>query len=112
MHAAAAAVSALTIVVSPGDGGTVAHWTLRCGPAGGTLPHAALACRKLARLDAPFAPVPPGTVCTELFGGPQTARVTGRYRGHRVWARFSHKNGCETGRWQRLAFLFTGGNGS
>jgi hypothetical protein len=108
MHVVPAAVAALSIVVSPGNGGAQQHWTLRCGPAGGTLPHAVDACRRLAALDAPFAPVPPETACTDVYGGPQTAAVTGTFRGRSVWARFRRVNGCETARWNRVRFLFPG----
>jgi hypothetical protein len=107
-HAAAAAATALSIVVSPGNGAPQQHWTLRCGPAAGTLPHAAAACARLDALSAPFAPVPRGTACSQIYGGPQTARVTGTFKGHPVWTTFRRVNGCETARWQRVAFLFPG----
>jgi hypothetical protein len=106
MHAAAAALTALSIAFSPGGGGTGTHWTLRCAPAGGTLPRAAEACRRLAGLANPFAPVPKDAVCTQIYGGPQTARVTGRFRGRIVWVRFTRRNGCEIARWNRVRFLF------
>jgi hypothetical protein len=106
MHAAAAAITALSIVASPGDGGAAKRWTLTCGPAGGSLPGAAAACRKLATLGAWYAPVPDGTACTQIFGGPETARVSGRFRGRRIWVTFRRTNGCETSRWARVAFLF------
>jgi hypothetical protein len=106
MLAAAAALTSLSIAFSPGDGGAAKHWTLRCGPAGGTLPQAAQACRRLAALDDPFAPVPDDAVCTQVYGGPQTARVTGRFRGRPVWVRFGRGNGCEIARWRRVDFLF------
>jgi hypothetical protein len=106
MHAAAAALTALSITVSASGGEPSSHWTLRCGPAGGTLPHAASACTRLLALERPFAPVPKGMACTDLYGGPQTARVTGRFRGSLVWAGFSRRNGCETARWNRVRFLF------
>ena len=66
----------------------------------------ARACRAAEAL-APddFAPVDPMTACTEIFGGPQTATVTGRLRGARVDARFSRANGCEIARWERVAKL-------
>ncbi len=108
MHAAAAAVTVLSIVVSPSGGDTMKHWTLRCGPPGGTLPHAAEACTKLYRLDTPFKPTPPGTACSQIYGGPQTARVSGIYRGRRILATFTRRDGCETARWRRVAFLFPG----
>jgi hypothetical protein len=106
MHAAAAAVTALSIVVSPGDGGASKRWTLTCLPAGGSLPNAPAACRKLAGLARWYAPIPAGTACTQVFGGPQTARVTGTYRGRRLWVTFQRRNGCEINRWARVAFLF------
>ena len=80
--------------------------TLRCAPAGGTLRAPARACARLAALTNPFAPVPKGAICTEIYGGPQTARVTGTYRGRRVWTIFRRRNGCEIERWNRHAFLF------
>jgi hypothetical protein len=107
MHVVAAtAVTVLSIAVSASGGAPMEHWTLRCAPAGGSLPHAGFACRRLARLSDPFAPVPSGIACTAIYGGPQIARVTGRFRGRSVWASFNRRNGCEIARWNRLAFLF------
>ncbi len=106
MSGAAAALTALSIVFSPGNGGATTHWTLRCGPDGGTLPKAAQACRRLVVLVDPFAPVPKGAACTQVYGGPETARVTGRFRGRSVWVRFARRNGCEIARWRRVDFLF------
>jgi Subtilisin inhibitor-like len=79
--------------------------TLRCAPLGGTLPQRASACRQLAKLKAPFAPVPKSVACTEIYGGPAQALVIGRFRGGLVRARFNLQNGCEIGRWLRLRFL-------
>ncbi|HZR95180.1 MAG TPA: SSI family serine proteinase inhibitor [Gaiellaceae bacterium] len=101
MHAAAALTASLTIVVFPA--GT--KKTLTCAPAGGTVANPSAACRKLSALDAPFAPVPEGTACTQLHGGDATAIVRGTFRGRRVWARFDLRNGCEIARWRRLSFL-------
>ncbi len=79
-------------------------WTLRCSPTGGSLPRAANACRKLAAGGAKlFAATPPRMVCTELYGGPQRARITGIVAGKRVWSTLSRTNGCEIARWQRLS---------
>ena len=84
--------------------GETVTWTVRCDPAGGTLQRPARACRKLAvggvRL---FAPTPKNTACTELYGGPQRARVVGTVTGKRVWATFTRVNGCEIARWQRIS---------
>jgi len=83
-------------------------YTLRCAPAGGTLPRPAAACTRLARLTHPFAATPRDTVCTEIYGGPQQALVTGRFRGHAIRARFSRTDGCEIARWDRVRLLFPG----
>ena len=79
-------------------------WTLRCNPPRGSLPRRAAACRRLAT-GAPklFAPIPPDTVCTEIYGGPQMARVVGTVPGKRVWATFMRTNGCHIGRWNKLS---------
>jgi len=96
----------LRITVWPkGRPGASVHWTLRCGPPRGTLPHPARACRRLAALAGPFAPVPRDAVCTQIYGGPQIAVVAGRYRGLRVWALFRRSDGCQIARWNRIAFL-------
>jgi subtilisin inhibitor-like len=81
-------------------------WTLRCDPAGGTHPSRAKACRSLAQVGWPaFRPVPPNTACTEIYGGPQTAVISGVVDGRHVWTRLRRDNGCEISRWDRLLFL-------
>ena len=82
-------------------------WTLRC-PAGGTLPNAADTCRRLGEIDDPFAPVPKGSACTQIYGGPELADVTGTYNGKRIDTQFSRGNGCELDRWKKVGFLFPG----
>jgi Subtilisin inhibitor-like len=101
------ASTSLHITVWPnGEGRSPRHaYTLRCAPAGGTLPHPGSACTKLARLAHPFAPTPKNVACTEIYGGPQEALVTGRFRGNPIRARFNRKNGCEIERWNRVRFL-------
>jgi hypothetical protein len=80
------------------------RWTLRCEPTGGTLPRAANACRRLAAGGARlFAPVPFDAICTEIYGGPQVARVVGTLAGRPVWASFNRTNGCNISRWARFS---------
>lgn len=103
----AAAATSLKIVVWPnGTSGPQKTWTLRCAPAEGTLPMPGRACQRLTALSQPFAPVPKGVACADIYGGPQVARVTGTFRGTRVDAVFKRTNGCEIERWQRVGFLF------
>jgi Subtilisin inhibitor-like len=82
-------------------------WTLRCPP-GGTLPEAAIACHRLGEVEDPFAPVPKGTACTQIYGGPEIADVSGTFNGARVDTQFSRGNGCDIERWNKVGFLFPG----
>jgi hypothetical protein len=79
-------------------------WTLRCDPAGGTHPRTELACRRLRAGGWKLVvPVPAGAICTEIYGGPQVARVVGMLDGRKVWARFTRTNGCQISRWNKLS---------
>ncbi|WP_329456723.1 SSI family serine proteinase inhibitor [Streptomyces sp. NBC_01497] len=81
-------------------------YELRCAPAGGTHPDAAAACERLDGIGTdgrdPFAPVPAGQLCTQIYGGPATAHVTGVWHGRAVDATFDRRNGCEIARWRQL----------
>jgi hypothetical protein len=87
-------------------------YTLRCAPAAGTLPHRAAACARLAKLKAPFAGTPKNVACTQIYGGPQEALVTGRFRGVLVRSWFSRRDGCQIDRWTHIGFLFPATNSS
>ena len=102
----------LRITVWPGGRaeGDAKTYTLRCGPAAGTLPKVATACSKLVPLPRPFGPVSRDAVCTEQYGGPQQALITGTYHGRSVWAMFSATNGCQISRAKRISFLLPGFN--
>jgi hypothetical protein len=79
-------------------------WTLRCNPAGGSLRRPALACRRLSAGGPKlFAPIPRSAVCTQIYGGPQRARVVGVLAGRMIRASFSRRNGCAIDRWQRVS---------
>jgi hypothetical protein len=79
-------------------------WTLRCSPPRGTLARPARACTRFASAGAKvFAPTPKGVACTEIYGGPQKARVVGVVAGARVWATFTRADGCEIARWNRIS---------
>jgi Subtilisin inhibitor-like len=102
--ATTASTTDLVITVWPQGQGRARKWTLSCEPVGGTLPRAASACSRLT-IEA-LRPLPRDTICTQVYGGPQKARVTGRVDGRRVAARFSRVNGCEIHRWDSVRFLF------
>lgn len=89
-----------------GQSGASQSWMLSCVPARGTHPAPGRACLTVGREGlAAFRPVPPATLCTQVYGGPQEALVTGRLRGRPVWARFNLRDGCQIARWKRLAPL-------
>jgi subtilisin inhibitor-like len=113
-QSASATATNLGITVWP-DGraeGNAMMYTLRCDPAAGTLPKAGIACSKLGSLPRPFGAVPRDAICTEQYGGPQQALVTGKHRGHSLWAMFSATNGCQISRAKRIAFLLPGFSGN
>ncbi len=49
--------------------------------------------------------VPPGRACTEIYGGPDEAFVTGEINGEPVDTTVSRINGCEIDRWEQLVGL-------
>ena len=56
-----------------------------------------------SRADAPRARVPPpDQVCTEIYGGPDVARVTGTIDEQPVDATIDRTNGCGIGDWDDL----------
>ncbi|MFI5776113.1 SSI family serine proteinase inhibitor [Nocardia sp. NPDC051570] len=85
------------------------HLDLTCHAAAGTHPDPKGACDRLDHLVASgkelFAPVPPGTVCTQQYGGPATARIVGTWSGRAVDAAFTRTDGCEMSRWDELVPL-------
>ncbi|GAA3815982.1 SSI family serine proteinase inhibitor [Cellulomonas soli] len=102
----------LTVEVDATGSGAVETWTLTCDPVGGSHPDPLGACLALGTPEgvAALAPVPASTMCTEIWGGPQTAHVTGTLDGEPVDATFSRTDGCQIARWDTLvAVLGTGG---
>jgi hypothetical protein len=61
------------------------------------------ACKTVATITKQdLAPTPKGMACTQIFGGPETATITGTLRGSAVDAKFSRSDGCEIQRWKRV----------
>ena len=78
--------------------------TLRCKPAGGTVDRPLRACQRLASGGRTlFAPLRKDMICTQIYGGPQAALVTGTLDGRRLWTRFQRRNGCDIERWNRVS---------
>jgi hypothetical protein len=102
----------LTVEQDSGDGTPVSRWTLVCGDDHasdrGDHPEAGAACEHLRAADEPFAPLPADRMCTEIYGGPQTAHVTGRWRGDPVDLRLSRVDGCAIAQWDGLGPLLPG----
>jgi hypothetical protein len=102
----AAGQTGLRIVYRTDVGAPARVTTLHCGPPRGTVANPAAACQRLQALGrAAFAPTPRGMACTQIYGGPQTALVSGTLDGRRVWAHFTRRDGCEIARWNRVEFL-------
>ena len=40
-------------------------------------------------------PVPKDKACTQIYGGPETASITGTWRGQPVMSRFARNDGCQ-----------------
>lgn len=106
----AKAATQLTIEVKESRDAEPQRFTLTCGDtgaqAGGNHPSPAQACKALEQAKEPFAPVPQDMVCTEIFGGDQTATIKGTWQDQQVDASYSRKNGCEIARWDAIAKVF------
>ena len=102
----AAASTDLTIAVDPGAGGEAVTYTLTCGPAGGDHPDPDAACAALDAATAgetkPLNPTPANQICTEIYGGDQTAVIEGTLNGEPLRTELSRTNGCEIARWDAL----------
>ena len=104
--AATSSVTALKIAYWPNGASQNEQktWTLRCAPVRGTLAQPRAACRNLAVGGLKlFTPVPGEAICTEIYGGPDEARIIGVVDGRHVWAKFNLTNGCHIERWNRFS---------
>ncbi len=96
----------LSVKVDDGSGVSAAY-TLTCEPVGGDHPDAQAACAAIAAAGPGVFDLPPkDQTCTEIYGGPQTAVVSGTLAGERVTATFGRTNGCEISRWDALSAVF------
>jgi hypothetical protein len=96
----------VVVRVDEGDGSEPVTWTLTCGGTPeGTHPSAEEACAHLATLDEPFAPLPDDQLCTQQYGGPQSAHVAGTWGGRRVDLELTRVDGCRISQWDSLVPL-------
>lgn len=81
---------------------------------GSTLPDPRAALAAVERFgEEIFFPIPrPDRICTQQYGGPQVAMVTGWFHGREVASRFSRTDGCEIARWKTMSALLGGSEGS
>ena len=99
----------LRVVVDRGDGAEPETYTLACdGEDGAAHPDPEAACTHLAGMDDPFAPLPDDVVCTEQYGGAETASVLGRWDDEPVDLVLSRTDGCRIAQWDALGPLLPG----
>lgn len=99
----------LTIVVRDGSGKT-STWRLTCDPPSGTHPDPKTACRVLEDTGAAaLPPVPKDKACTQIYGGPETATITGTWQGNKIVSEFARNDGCQINRWKLMEGLLPRG---
>jgi len=100
------AANDLVVEYDAGDGSPLESWSLTCvGSVSGSHPDAEAACAHLAGLENPFTPLPSDVVCTEQYGGPQSAHVAGLWGGEPVDVELSRVDGCRISQWDALGPL-------
>jgi hypothetical protein len=101
----------LIVEIDRGNGTAPERYTLNCADvAGSDHPAAQAACDHLAGMDEPFAPLPTDVMCTQVYGGPETAHVTGRWHGEPVDLQLARNDGCRIAQWDGLGPLLPGGS--
>ncbi|TQJ58495.1 subtilisin inhibitor-like [Arthrobacter sp. SLBN-83] len=95
----------LAITLVPSQGAPEVNYTLVCTSgtpaAESSHPNAAAACTAIKANPDILAPVKPGSsqACTQQYGGPQKATITGVVDGVAVDSSFARTNGCEISAW-------------
>jgi hypothetical protein len=101
--------SSLTITYHPSSSSQVT-FKVSClaGSISGTHPNKKAICAAIAKQGTRlFAPVPTGIVCSQIYGGPETATITGTVKGRKINSTFSRTDGCQVARWNNARTLFT-----
>lgn len=98
-----AVTAELEVVVVRAPGDAEQRWMLRCsGPdalPGSTHPAAGPACALVAARPELLAPPPRNRLCTQQYGGPEVATVTGMVGGAPTNRRFTRTDGCGIAEW-------------
>jgi len=108
----------LAIAFKPSAGESEVHYTLVCvngtPDAESNHPTADDACSALKENAALLSPSPKRAdeVCTEQYGGPQEATVTGVVDGVSVDAAFTRTNGCEISAWDAAKDVLSAAGGA
>lgn len=63
------------------------------------------ACEAVVAAEFLVEGLPEDEMCTQIYGGPETAHITGTIDGQTVDIRLDRTDGCGIDRWQRLAPL-------
>lgn len=105
----ATSTSNLTVVYHS-TSGSQATFKVVCLPRSnsGTHPNKKAICAAIAKQGIRlFAPVPANMMCSQIYGGPQAATITGTVNGRRINSTFSRTDGCQVARWNRAKAFFT-----
>ncbi len=108
----------LAIMIRPSETGTPSNFTLVCQDgvpaAESDHPDAAAACGALKDNPAILSPAPPAKdqLCTQQYGGPQQATVTGVVDGRSVNAVFSLTDGCAIANWNAAQAVLASSGGA
>ena len=107
--AASGTSGSLTVSIAQDASTEAVRYTLECvdgapGPST-TLPNADAACAALGRLGTKFFTAKPNkdVICTQQYGGPQTASITGELNGTTIRASFALTDGCQISRWKQAS---------
>jgi|GEM_PF-1048478 len=102
-------ISKLTLTYRPSAiSQSVYTVSCRAYSATGTHPNKKAICAAIAKQGIRlFTPVPIGTMCTQIYGGPQKAKIVGTVHGRKINAAFNRSNGCQIARWSNARAFFT-----
>lgn len=102
-------ISKITVSYRPSQSSGVT-FTVSCSAhsISGTHPNEKAICAAIAKQGTRlFAPVPAGIACSQIYGGPESARIAGTVTGHKINATFSRTDGCQIARWNAAKALVT-----